>query len=323
MRRKLILLVGLALAALVVTGCAQSTPKTPAVPPTKTPKPTFTATANAPAAPLAVSTATKPPATPTAAAPATAVPSPTVVPPTAAPPTPAAPKLTATQNVNVRGGPGANYAKIGELTAGQAFDIVGKNSAGDWYQFSFNGQQGWVRQDFVTLTGDAGVVQIAQNIPAPPPTARPAPPPQPTAPPAPAAPPPPAAPPAPSYPFSLVKGVERCDPNVGNTYFNGFVRNRDNSAANGVCVHVAFYGPRQTKCSGCGGVGDGVWGFSPFGGPAPKGTRVEIFVVSCEKVPESGQNEGTGFSNLTPQSEKWERTIGESEQCTGITFVKN
>jgi hypothetical protein len=317
MRRNLILLVGLALAALVVTGCAQSTPKTPAVPPTKTPKPTFTATANAPAAPLDMPAATKPPVTPTTAATATAVPSPTPVPAT---PTPAAPRITANQNVNVRGGPGANYAKIGELTAGQSFDIVGKNSAGDWYQFSFNGQQGWVRQDFVTLNGDAGVVQIAQNIPAPPPTARPAPPPPPTAPPAPPA---PAAPPAPSYPFSLVKGAERCDPNVGNTYFNGFVRSRDNSPLNGVCVHVAFYGPRQTKCSGCGGAGDGVWGFSPFGGPAPKGTTVEVFVVSCEKVPESGQSEATGFSNLTPQSEKWVHTVNESEQCTGITFVKN
>jgi len=320
MRRNLFLLVGLALAALVVAGCAQATPKTPAVPPTKTPKPTFTATANAPAAPLDMPAATKPPVTPTAAATATAVPSPTPVPAT---PTPAAPKITANQNVNVRGGPGANYAKIGELTAGQSFGIVGKNNAGDWYQFSFNGQQGWVRQDFVTLNGDAGVVQIAQNIPAPPPTARPAPPPQPTAPPAPAAPPPPAAPPAPTYPFSLVKGAERCDPNVGNTYFNGFVRSRDNSPVNGVCVHVAFYGPRQTKCSGCGGAGDGVWGFSPFGGPAPKGTTVEIFVVSCEKVPESGQSEATGFSNLTPQSEKWVHTVNESEQCTGLTFVKN
>jgi hypothetical protein len=40
-------------------------------------------------------------------------------------------------------------------------------------------------------------------------------------------------------------------------------------------------GPRNTKCSGCDGVGDGVWGFSPFGGPAPAGTTVEIFVVEC------------------------------------------
>ena len=317
MRRNLFLLVGLALAALVVIGCAQSTPKTPAAPPTKTPKPTFTATADVAAAPLEIPTATKPPATPTAVVTATAAPSPTSVPAT---PTPAAPKLTATQNINVRGGPGTNYAKIGELTAGQSFDIVGKNNAGDWYQFSFNGQQGWVRQDFVTLNGDAGGVQIAQNIPAPPPTAPPPPPAPPTARPAPPA---PAAPPAPTYPFSLVKGVERCDPNVGNTYFNGVVRNRDNSPINGACVHVAYYGPRQTKCSGCGGAGDGNWGFSPFGGPAPKDTTVEIFIVSCEKVPETGQGEATGFSNLTPQSDKWVRTIKESEQCTGITFVKN
>ena len=123
---------------------------------------------------------------------------------------------------------------------------MGKNSAGDWYQFSFNGQQGWVRQDFVTLNGDAGVVHIVQVHPCP------AadrdfclPPPQPTAPPAPAAPPPPAAPPAPTYPFSLIKGVERCDPNVGTTYFSGVVRNRDNSPHNGACVHVAFFGPRR------------------------------------------------------------------------------
>jgi hypothetical protein len=317
MRRNLFLLVGLILAALVVSGCAQSAPKTPAVPPTKTPKPTFTATAMAAAVQLEIPTATRPPTTPTAVATATAVPSPTPVPPT---PTPAAPKLTANQNINVRGGPGTNYARIGELAAGQSFDIIGKNNGGDWYQFNFNGQRGWVRQDFVTVSGDAGGVQIAQNIPAPPPTAPPPPPAPPTAPPAP---PPPAAPPAPTYPFSLVKGVERCDPNAATTYFNGVVRNRDNSPVNGVCVHVAYYGPRATKCSGCGGAGDGNWGFSPFGGPAPRGTTVEIFIVSCENVPETGQGESTGFSNLSPQSDKWVHTINESEQCTGITFVKN
>ena len=198
---------------------------------------------------------------------------------------------------------------------------MGKNSAGDWYQFSFNGQQGWVRQDFVTLTGDTGVMQIAQNIPAPPPTARPRrrlnrprrPRPGSS---------PPVAPPAPTYPFSLIKGVERCDPNVGTTYFSGVVRNRDNSPHNGACVHVAFFGPWETKCSGCGGEAMGI-GASPFRRSGPQGTPVEIFVVSCEKVPETGQGESTGFSNLTPQSDKWVRTIGESEQCTGITFVKN
>jgi len=322
MRRNLIILAILMCAALVAGGCAQSGQKATPLPPTKTPKPTFTPTPNVSPTPLVLATATQPQAAPaaTVAAAPTATAAPTAVPPTAAPTAPATPKLTTSQNVNVRSGPGTNYNRLGELDAGQIFDITGKNPAGDWYQFNYNGQAGWVRNDFVTVSGDAGGVKVAENIPAPPPTARPAPPPQPTAPPAPTAVPPP---PAPSYPFSLVKGAERCDPNAGNTYFNGFVRSRDNAPLNGVCVHVAFYGPRQTKCSGCGGVGDGVWGFSPFGGPAPRGTTVEIFVVSCDNVPESGQNESTGFSNLTPISDKWARTINDSEQCTGITFVRN
>ncbi len=314
MRRNLILLAGLALVALVIGGCSTSTPKVPTVMPTKTPKPTFTPTPNIPPTPIIIATATKPPTTPTVAPTATVPSSPTAVPAT---PTPAAPKLTANQNVNVRNGPGTNYTRIGELSAGQSFDIIGKNAAGDWYQFSLNGQLAWVRSDFVTVSGELGPVQVAQNIPAPPPTAPPPPPAPPTAPPA------PAPPPQPQYPFMLVKGVERCDPNAGSTYFNGFVRNRDNSPKNGVCVHVAFYGPRQTKCSGCGGVGDGVWGFSPFGGPAPKGTTVEIFVVSCDNVPASGQSQATGFGNLTPMSDKWVHTVNASEQCTGITFVGN
>lgn len=309
MRRNLILLLGVLCAALVIAGCLPSAREATPISPTKTPKPTFTPTPNVTPTPLVIVTPTQP----APAATATPVPSPTPIPPS---PTPAAPKLTANQNVNVRSGPGTNYVRIGELSAGQTFEITGKNGAGDWYQFDYNGRAGWVRQDFVTVSGEAAAIKVAQNIP-PPPTAPP--PPPPTAPP-PTAPPPP---PAPSYPFSLLKGVERCDPNAGNTYFNGFVRSRDNAPLNGVCVHVAFYGPRQTKCSGCGGVGDGVWGFSPFGGPAPRGTTVEIFVVSCDGVPESGQDQNTGFGNLTPISDKWVRTINDSEQCTGITFVRN
>ncbi|MGB5052674.1 MAG: hypothetical protein WBO46_27230, partial [Caldilineaceae bacterium] len=117
--------------------------------------------------------------------------------------------------------------------------------------------------------------------------------------------------------------TERCDPNPGTTYFNGFTRASDNSLINAVCVHIAFYGPRNTKCSGCDGVGDGNWGFSPFGGPAPAGTTVEIYVVQCPgSMPAGGQTEGSGFGDLTPQSPKWVKTINESVQCTGITFVR-
>ena len=49
---------------------------------------------------------------------------------------------------------------------------------------------------------------------------------------------------------------------IRSTYVNGFVRYRSNSPRNGVCVHIAFYGPRNTKCSGCDGAGDGNFSFA-------------------------------------------------------------
>lgn len=229
-------------------------------------------------------------------------------------------------NMNVRGGPGTNYNIVGGANQGERYAVTGKSNDGTWWQIDYNGQSGWVFGELVTTTGVASV-QVAQNIPAPPPTAVPAPPtpvpptPEPAAP-APAA---PAPAPADNFPFLLIDDFVKCDPNAGNTYFKGYVRNRDNSPKNAVCVHIAFYGPRNTKCSGCDGVGDGNWGFSPFGGPAPPGTPVEIFVVPCPPsgvMPKGGETEQSGFSDLTPQSAKWTRTIGESEQCAEITFVQ-
>jgi hypothetical protein len=120
-----------------------------------------------------------------------------------------------------------------------------------------------------------------------------------------------------------MEGSANCQPNPGTTYFNGFVRDRSNNPLNGVCVHVAFYGPRQTKCSGCNGVGDGVWGFAPFGSsPAPAGTTVEIYVTSCDGVGPAGDL-STFAGAPAPQSNKFVRTLSQSEQCTGITFLKN
>ena len=37
---------------------------------------------------------------------------------------------------NLRGGPGTSYARAGGVTKGQALDITGKTSAGDWYQLA-------------------------------------------------------------------------------------------------------------------------------------------------------------------------------------------
>lgn len=318
MLRKSLPWIILFLMAAFVMGCASLAPEATPVPPTKTPKPTFTPTPDWTPTPVVFPTATPLPATPTPEP--TATPQPTPEPPT---PTPnPVVRFSVGQTVNVRSGPGTVYPVIGRLTAGQSFEITGKNAAGDWLQFRLDGRAGWVTATLVSISGDLGTVQVAQNIP-PPPTATPRP--RPTATPVPPAAPPPTA--APRYPFILLKGVERCDPNAGVSYYEGFVRYRNNAPRNGVCMHTAFYGPRVTKCSGCDGVGDGVWGFSPFGGPAPAGITVEVYVVKCPPgpIPMGGVTLDTpgGFStsDLTPLSEKWVHTFNQSEQCTGITFV--
>ena len=228
--------------------------------------------------------------------------------------------------MNVRGGPGTNYNIVGGANPGERYPVTGKSNDGTWWQIDYNGQAGWVFGELVSTTGVESV-EVAQNIPAPPPTAIPVPPTPVPPPPEPAAPsePAPAPEPVDNFPYLLIDDFVRCDPNAGNTYFKGYVRNKDNSPKNAVCIHIGFYGPRNTKCSGCDGVGDGNWGFSPFGGPAPSGTPVEIFVVECPPgggMPKGGQTEQSGFSDLTPQSAKWTRVIGESEQCAEITFVQ-
>ena len=318
----------LVVAAVVLTACnLGATPEPPL--PTNTPVPTFTPTVEvviAPVDPGAAATARAAEEASTATAQAAANPPATAAAtdtPVAAQPTatetaaPAEASVTTTSAMNVRGGPGTNYNVIGSANAGQRFPVTGKNAAGDWWQINFNGQAGWVFAQLVTGENTAGV-QIATNIPAapvaPPPANTPVPAPANT--PVPAQ---PAATAAPNFPFLLLD-TTRCDPNAGSTYFSGFARRADN-LENGVCIHVAFYGPRNTKCSGCDGVGDGNWGFSPFGGPAPAGTPVEIFVVQCPSpMPAGGQS--SGFGDLTPQSPKWVKTINESVQCTGITFVR-
>lgn len=328
-----------AAAIFALTACV---PAAEPAPPTRTPPPTFTptpqqeqavvdpnvaATAQALATLQAAEESAPPPAEQGSPQEGEAPPAEEQVAPTDTPtpeptPTPQVAEVVVNSNINVRQGPGTNYNIIGAANQGERFPLTGKNPAGDWWQIDYRGQAGWVFGQLVTPQ-NTGSVQVAQNIPAapppPPPTNTPVPQPPAEQPPAEQ----PAPPPADSgnYPFQLLH-TERCDPNEGNTYFNGYVRYKDNSPRNGVCVHVAFYGPRNTKCSGCDGVGDGFWGFSPFGGPAKPGTTVEIFVVTCPgPMPMGGQTEQTGFGDLTPQSPKWVRTIQQSEQCTGITFV--
>ena len=128
---------------------------------------------------------------------------------------------------------------------------------------------------------------------------------------------------APALAYRLVPDSGTCVPNAGVAYYNGVVRDRAGELQNGVCVHVAFFGPRNTKCSGCDGVGNGNWGFAPFGGPAPANIPVEIFIVPCPAyLPPGGQS--SDFGDLTPLSDKWLFTTSSTNmQCTGITFMQN
>jgi hypothetical protein len=159
-----VILLTVALSGCTGTRVARGPVGTPI--PTKTLRPTFT---NTPAKPTMTSAPTEVPATATPEAPTS-----TPEPPTAVPsPTSEVSRLTASASVNVRSGPGTNYAQIGRLQAGQSFIITGKNPAGDWWQFDFNGRSGWVLGELVRASGGERV-QVAANI-APPPTVRPRP----------------------------------------------------------------------------------------------------------------------------------------------------
>ena len=274
--------------------------------PTSSPVPTFTAT-------------------PVGAAPAASggqASSQTQVQPTAAPATQAAPATPESPMVtignvlmNVRGGPGTNYHVIGSASPSERFEITGKNPGlGDWWQIDFRGQTGWVYGPLVTAS-NASAVQVALVIPAPPPpTATPIPPPTPV--------PQPTQPPAPRFPYSLVNNGD-CRAHSQLSFFNGFVRDTNNNPVNEVCVHIAFSGPRNTKCTGC-GVESGKWGFTPFGQNTGSGTTVEIYVVNCPPgVPRDRGLSGSNTGPLSPISDKWTKTLSGGETCENITFRKN
>lgn len=180
------------LASCTAGGVARGPANTPV--PTKTLRPTFTATVEKPTlipSPTAGQTGEQSgsqPAAPAEGNNATAVPpTATQPPPTAEPsPTPAPAAFTVTSaSLNVRSGPSTAFPVIGRLTQGQSFPISGANEDSTWWQFDYNGKTGWVAGTNVTATATE-TVQVAENIPQPPtaaprPTARPAAPTQPPA----------------------------------------------------------------------------------------------------------------------------------------------
>jgi hypothetical protein len=119
----------------------------------------------------------------------TDTPPPTATPEPTATDTPTAPYVVANKAANLRSGPGTNYPLVGSAGAGRQYEITGRSPDGTWLEICcVKGAPAWVAKSVITVGGDAASVQVAANIPTPPPSPTP----KPTSPPAPAAPPAPA-----------------------------------------------------------------------------------------------------------------------------------
>ncbi len=222
----------------VTTACSLGPASSAAEPrqPIRSPYPTFTPTAvplassdsgapiaNAPAVNAAAPTATTAEgATDVAVAVATEAPPPTPPPPAEAPtvaPTAVPPRLVVTAPlVNVRSGPDTTYSVLTTVERGQEYEIIGKNSAGDWWRFCcINGQPAWIIDELVDVQGAVELAPVSEEVAQAPATATPAS--APTQPPAaatqpPAAPTEPPAAPAPDFAFELISQEQFSEPKM-------------------------------------------------------------------------------------------------------------
>lgn len=72
----------------------------------------------------------------------------------------APPALEAVVNaatLNVRSGPGARYARVGRVNAGDRLPVVDANAGCTWVKVVTPTTEGWVSTGYVTLTGDCGM----------------------------------------------------------------------------------------------------------------------------------------------------------------------
>lgn len=164
---------------------------------------------------VVIVTATPPPTPTSTPGPPTEPPPPTFTPgpPTAAPTNTGTPLPPVTIRVkvdkaNVRQGPSNFYPPVTRLDAGTDVTVVGRNRDGDWWKICcVNGQDVWIADSVVEVTGPIWAVAEVTGIPPPPPTATR---------------PPPTATPAPTPTFAwqfTLQSPVREFPNPGNNYF--------------------------------------------------------------------------------------------------------
>ncbi len=73
--------------------------------------------------------------------------------------------VTSPFRVNVRSGPGREYTILGKLTPVDSLDITGQNADGNWWRVNFNGQEGWVFDGVVEVTGVVDSVAVVEPGP--------------------------------------------------------------------------------------------------------------------------------------------------------------
>lgn len=70
---------------------------------------------------------------------------------------------TASDNLNIRKGPGTAYGSVGQLKQGERITIKGRNLNSSWVQFS----RGWVSAAYLTLEGEVDRVPVVLVDPPP------------------------------------------------------------------------------------------------------------------------------------------------------------
>jgi hypothetical protein len=84
------------------------------------------------------------------------------------------PEVTATMDVNVRGGPGSSYGEVGALFSGESAKALGWNEAHTWWNIEYAagpGGRGWVWGQAVSsscIPADLAVIPVAPAAPAAP-----------------------------------------------------------------------------------------------------------------------------------------------------------
>ena len=77
------------------------------------------------------------------------------------------------RNVNIRSGPGTNYARLALLQAGNAIQVTGQSENGQWFVVQNEFIQGWLAASVVRVTGPCAQLPVVAAPPLPAVTATP------------------------------------------------------------------------------------------------------------------------------------------------------